>query len=160
MLKSFDEYTAFSSETTVNNVSQFVDTTSVQDALTDLSSLSDASFIFNTERDASDLYKWDHRATEILFNIYDEVNSNEILMNQFKTKMNMWNHITERLNECGFIFSSLQVQNRIKTIIRAYKRHLQKNQNHQGHEISIFPFEEYVFACIFFVFLAYFKICS
>lgn len=142
MLKPFDELVTFDAEPAENNVTQFTDP-AVPDPLTDLA-FTDATFIFNTDKDTGDLYKWDHRTTELLFSVYDEVNGNEILMNQFKTKMNMWNHITERLNEYGFIFSSLQVQNRIKTIIRAYKRHLQKNQIQQTNQISIFPFEEYV----------------
>lgn len=103
------------------------------------SSSTDNDTVINTNSSNEymiDYNKWDLETTKLLIDLYNDVASS----NQFKRKQDMWSIIAKRINDSrGYRFTGKQVQNRLGTLQRAYKKIIAKNKS--GLNKIYFPFE-------------------
>lgn len=85
-----------------------------------------------------DLNRWDPDSTKVFISAYLSLVKNPSKMRKFKSKGKMWQHITNQINSRGYDFTTRQTQNRYGTLIRAYRKYLEKKR---GGIRSFFLFE-------------------
>lgn len=76
---------------------------------------------------ADSSFSWNDESTRFFLSLYQE-NRKLVLCRKLKTFKAMWNHIANKMRDSGYNVSSLQVENKFKTMERAYKNMLSNNQ--------------------------------
>ena len=73
-----------------------------------------------------DVNRWDPNSTKIFITAYLKLTKNSAKMRSFKTKSKFWQHVASLINAHGYEFTGKQTRNRFGTLIRAYRKYIEK----------------------------------
>lgn len=76
---------------------------------------------------ADSSFSWNDESTRFFLSLYQE-NRKLVSSRKLKTFKAMWNHIANKMRDSGYNVSPLQVENKFKTMERAYKNMLSNNK--------------------------------
>ncbi|XP_056016676.1 uncharacterized protein LOC125672222 isoform X2 [Ostrea edulis] len=79
---------------------------------------------------------WTKPATNLLLSLYEEYEQE--FENPRKKKKDVWREITEKLNEAGFDFSQLKVENKWRSLVQSHKD-IKNNKKKTGEKRRTFP---------------------
>lgn len=79
---------------------------------------------------------WTKPATNLLLSLYEEYEQE--FENPRKKKKDVWREITEKLNEAGFDFSQLKVENKWRSLVQSHKD-IKDNKKKTGEKRRTFP---------------------
>lgn len=75
-----------------------------------------------------DLNRWDPDSTKIFITAYLSLVKNQQKIRKFRSKGKIWQCITNQVNSRGYDFTARQTRNRYGTLIRAYKKYMEKKR--------------------------------
>lgn len=90
----------------------------------------------------AEYFKWTDSATKLFLNIYKDKKL-QVASRKIKTLRLMWKAITTEMNEMGYNVTPVQVENKFKTMERAYKLMIANNKK-TGRAKKSCSFERYM----------------
>lgn len=117
-----------------STASDWQDNTSVGESLEE----NETSVTSNVEENGSKYVFWTKPATNLLITLYEETERE--FENPRKKKKDVWREITEKLNEAGYEFSQLKVENKWRSLVQSHKNLKDSKKNNRGEKknFSIF----------------------
>ncbi|XP_029172843.1 uncharacterized protein LOC114941852 [Nylanderia fulva] len=91
------------------------------------SATTNESAIIKKNHDTDSSFSWNDEPTRYFLSLYQE-NRKLVLSRKLKTLKAMWIHIANTMTKSGYNVSPLQVENKFKTMERAYKNMVSNNK--------------------------------